>query len=710
MFPSIRDSDRSLAYSLTPLTPLPYRTLIDVQTPLKGTKAFSALALLAGLSLASASIQLSAQTSPAPPLTPSSPAQAPGTTSTTISAPPTNPGIFPLSQIRPGMTGTAWTVFQGSVPEPMQVEILGILRSARGPGQDMILARLHGDKPEYTGVVEGMSGSPVYIDGKLAGSLSYRIGQFTKEPIAGITPIEQMLQVSNIPANDIPVSDLPDQSAQIGAQTTSVAPDSSLDTTNSAANQNPLAPGAVNFQPHAAGNMSFQPLAAGNMNFQPLDTPLVMSGFLPEAIRFWQQQTAGTSLSPVAAGGSLASGASAQSTSSSRPEGSIHPTLVPGSAVSMQLIRGDLEVSATCTVTWVDNLTDPTQLLACGHPVLGAGPVSMPMTTADVVVTLASPLNSFKIINTGVTVGAFTQDRESAIRGVFGAQAHMIPVHLALDFPDGPRKLNVDVMDLPSITPLAVQVVLYDSLLESNENSEALSYHVTGSIDVAGFPPFPLDLWAPSGQQAPASMMAALLTGNQFTRLYSNGARQGVVRSVDLHVEAVPRQVSVTLDQARIASTDIAHAGDTVEIEASLRPSHQPERNVRIAIKLPARLASGNLRLLVSDAATLDRTLNQPRQPASPDDLSTVLALARDQHAADRVYVSLLAPETQGELGGQTLPSLPLSVANALEPLRNTSDAGLNGESAELIGDAPAGGVLSGFSILNLHIEPGGLN
>jgi hypothetical protein len=370
----------------------------------------------------------------------------------------------------------------------------------------------------------------------------------------------------------------------------------------------------------------------------------------------------------------------------------------------MQLIRGDLEVSATCTVTWVD----PKQLLACGHPVLGAGPVSLPMTTADVVTTLASPLNSFKIINTGVTVGAFTQDRESAISGVLGARAHMIPVHIAFDSPDGPRKVNVEVLDLPSITPLAVQVVLYDSLIQSNESSEALSYHVTGLIDIAGFPPVPLDLWAPSGQQTPASMMAALQAGSQFTRLFSNGARQGVIRSIDLHIQAIPRQVEVTLDQARIASTDIAHAGDTVEVEATLRPWHQPARNVRIAFKLPARLASGNLRLLVCDAATLDRTLLQPRQSASPDDLATVLTEARDQHAADRIYVSLLAPETQGEIHGQTLTSLPLSVANALEPLRNAQDAGLNGESAELVGEAPAGGVLSGFWILNLHIEPGG--
>ncbi len=561
----------------------------------------------------------------------------------------------------------------------MQVEILGILRGARGPGQDLILARLHGDKPEYTGVVEGMSGSPVYIDGKLAGSLSYRIGQFTKEPIAGITPIEQMLEVRDVP---IP-------NAQVDAQSTPPAPGTSLEASNSVTSQDPF--------------------SSVSMTFQPLDTPLVMSGFLPDAIRFWQQQTAGTSFSPVAAGGSLAgmsSSPASSSSSASNPglDPSAHRTLVPGSAVSMQLIRGDLEVSATCTVTWVD----PKQLLACGHPVLGAGPVSLPMTTADVIATLASPLNSFKIINTGVTIGAFTQDRESAIRGVFGAQPHMIPVHVAIDSPEGPRKVNVDILDLPSLTPTAVQVVLYESLIESNQGSEALSYHVTGNIDISGFPLVPLDLWAPSGQPTPAPMAAALLAGSEFTRLYSNGARQGVVRSIDLHVQAIPRPIDVALDQARIASTDIAHAGDTVSIEATLRPSHQPERNVRIAFKLPARLPSGNLRLLVSDAATLDRTLLQPRLSNSAPSLATVLAEARDQHAADRIYVSLLAPETQAEIHGQTFTSLPLSVANALEPLRNAQDAGLNGESAELVGDAPAGGVLTGFWILNLNIEPGG--
>jgi hypothetical protein len=193
-----------------------------------------------------------------------------------------------------------------------------------------------------------------------------------------------------------------------------------------------------------------------------------------------------------------------------------------------------------------------------------------------------------------------------------------------------------------------MQVILLQSLTETNSNSESLSYHLTGSIDLSGYPSMPLDLWAPAGSGAPASLEAVLLAGQQFTRLYANGARRGTIRKVDLHIVAVPRRVLVSLEQAHIVSGDIAHAGDTVEIEATLQPWQQPERNLRVAFKLPTRLAAGNLRLLVSDGATLDRALYQPRLNAPPPDLDTVLAEARNQHPADRIYVSLLAPDAQG--------------------------------------------------------------
>jgi hypothetical protein len=580
--------------------------------------------------------------------------------------PPSTGGFFPLSQVHRGLTGTAWTVFAGDKPEPMQVEILGILRGARGPGHDMILAQLHGTKPEYTGVVAGMSGSPVYIGDKLLGSLSYRIGQFSKDAIAGITPIEQMLEVRDLPAGSGPNS----------------------------------GPGLETAAAHPGNDA-----ASEAMNFKAIDTPLVMTGFRPEAIRLWQEKMAGTGLEIVAAGGgsgsSLPDAASDQKISPSAVA-----SIVPGSAVSAQLVRGDLEIAATCTVTYVD----PKRLLACGHPLLQAGPVSMPMTTTDVVATLASPLNAFKIVNTGTTIGAFTEDRDAAISGILGARANMIPVHVSAHEAgsDQTRKLNFEILDLPALTPQAVMVGLYDALLETNDSTADTSYHITGSIDLDGYPPSPLDVWAAGGNALPSQLAAALQTGESFARLYSNGTRQGGVHAIDLRVEAIPRNMQVALDSARVVSGDIVHPGDSIMVEATLHPWQQPARNIRIPVRIPSRMVAGTLRVLVSDAGTLDRTMDQPRLATRQADLETALAQARRLHPADRIYVSLLAPETQANMEGQTLSGLPLSMANALEPLHASQDVTMNGESALVAGQAPAGGVLTGFQILTLHIASGG--
>jgi hypothetical protein len=594
-------------------------------------------------------------------LTASLPAQ---TSPVPTGPPPSSGGFFPLSQVRRGQLATAWTVFTGTKPEPMQVEILGVLRGARGPGQDMILAQLHGAKPEYTGVVAGMSGSPVYIGDQLLGSLSYRIGQFARDPIAGITPIAQMLEVKDMP---------------VSTQWASASP-------------------------HPPSTPTDNSLSSNGMNFQAMETPLVMSGFRPEAIRLWQKELAGTGLDIIAAGG----GSGSSKMDDGGAFGAISPSavasIVPGSAVSAQLVRGDLEVSATCTVTYVD----PKQLLACGHPILQAGTVSLPMTTAEVVETLASPLNAFKIINTGDPIGTFTEDRNSAIRGVLGVKPHMIPVHITVHGEGPDRKLNIEVVDLPSLTPQAILVSLYDALLENNQSSLETSYHVTGNVNIEGYPPSPLDLWAPAGDQGSAQLSAAMQTDQSFALLYANGARQGAIQAVELDVDSIPRRAQVELETARIDTSNIVHAGDTVLVEATVRPWQQPARNIRIPINLPHGIPAGNVRLLVSDAGTLDRALNQPRISNRTVDLETALAQAQSQHPADRIFVSLLLPDAQAGVNGQTLSALPLSVANALEPLRAAKDVTLNGESAVVAGQAPAGGVLNGFQILNLHIEPGG--
>src|SRR5271168_1545389 len=296
------------------------------------------------------------------------------------SAAPAVTKFFPLAEVKRGMRGVAYTVFEGVNPEPMQVEILGILKDALGPGQDMILARLHGDRPEYTGVVAGMSGSPVYIDGRLVGALSYRIGQFSKEPIAGITPIEYMLQVRDEDGGGAAEPEMKQTAGEALSQS-----------------QAPM---------------------------QAMETPLMFGGFSQETVARFGDRFRAMGLTPVAGLG----GADAKA---AQPE-----PLVPGSAVSAVLVRGDLSLAGTCTVTYVD----PKRLLACGHPITQFGPVDMPMTKAVVLTSLASPLNSFKIINTTETVGAFTEDRASAIMGRFGVQARMIPVEVDVVPPAGADK------------------------------------------------------------------------------------------------------------------------------------------------------------------------------------------------------------------------------------------------------------------------------
>ena len=598
--------------------------------------------------------------------------------------PPSSVGFFPLSKVHKGLTGTAWTVFEGTKPEPMDVEILGVLHGARGPGRDLILARLHGAKPEYTGVVAGMSGSPVYIDGKLAGALSYRIGQFSKEPIAGITPIEQMLEVRDLPALG------ETESPHFTASTT--------DHTDSQKEDRGTPYLSASLRTDVGSSQSLNQPDSGT-TFSAMETPLLMSGFEPEAIRVWKQQMAGTGLEMISAGGAGVGGSS---------EDADFGPIVPGSAVSLELVRGDLEIAATCTVTYVD----PKQLLACGHPVLQAGPVSLPMTSTEVVATLASPLNAFKIVNTGRTIGAFTEDRDAAIGGVLGDAARMIPVDIGVDEagakPHKRVERKIEVVDLPSLTPSAVLVSVYQTLLQTNQSSARNSYHVTGEITVRGRPPVPIDAWGTPGEATAAQLAAALGVGDAFTRLYMNETREEPMQSVRLHVEVIPEDLRVDLESVRLISSSIVHAGDTVVVEATLRPWEQPARNLRIPFTLPSRLQPGTLRLMVGSASALDRTLDAARAATHPLGETAAAARLRGMHSADRLYVSLLLPESQASVDGRTLESLPLSMANTLESERGSADVGLNGESLSVAADAPAGGVLNGQQLLNLRVEGGG--
>ncbi len=556
----------------------------------------------------------------------------PRTAEAQSSLPPHPPAVttyYPLAEVHRGQHAVAYTVFEGTVPEPMDVEILGLLNDSLGPGQDMILARLHGPKPEYTGVVAGMSGSPVYLDGKLLGALSYRIGQFSKDPIAGITPIAQMLEVRDTPP-----------------------------------------PGA-------------------SPNLTPIETPLTFSGVPQSTLDLFADRFHAEGLTPIASlGGSDAT----------------HPQpepIVPGSAVSAIILRGDMSSAATCTVTYVD----AKQLLACGHPFLGYGAVDFPMTKTDVVATLSSPLNSFKIVNTTDTIGAFTEDRSSAILGVFGRQARMIPIQVAVSgLGVAAHTFHYEVVDNPSLTPNALLVSVYQSLHGTNRAGEETSYHLTGMLTVQGQQPVHMDALLTPTETLSSAIAATLYVNTAFTRIYSNTVDKPILTGLSLSVEALPEHRSATLESATLSRSE-AHPGDTLDILATLRPWQGPIRQLHLPLHLPESLPEGPLRIVVADAATLDR-LTAPAAstrnlPGLPD---TVSALNR-RHPNDRLYAAILDRAPQAVLPAGPLPELPLSVASLLEPLKAEGRLQLTGESVLDTTSVPTGYALTGTEALTLIIR-----
>ena len=632
--------------------------------------------------------------------------------------PPARTEFFPLSGIHRGLTGVAYTVFEGTTPEPMGVEILGVLKDAIGPGQDMILAKLTGAKAEYTGVVAGMSGSPVYIDGKLVGALSYRIGQFSKEPICGITPIEQMLEVRD---------------GQATAEGMRVA---------EGAVPQPDAAGAA---ATATGLSVVAPPAQSAREVQPIETALNFGGFSQHAIDLFGDRFRAMGMSPVAGLGGAA------------PAGTHEPEpIVPGSAVSAVLVRGDLNISGTCTVTYVD----PHQLLACGHPITQFGPVEMPMTKAEVLATLASPMNSFKIINTTDTVGEFTEDRASAILGRFGETARMIPVSVDVVPPDSadtkqaavagnaayravssreesgqipgqitpippagaaqavaPHGLKFEVLDNRALTPQAMLMSVYQSVSGINSAENQMSYRMSGELTIKGQPAVHMDGIMAPNEQGSGAVAAALYVNDRFSRLYANSLDQPLVTGLHLTLQEMPGRRSAVLEGARLSAMEV-HPGDTLELEATVHPYQAAPEVVRMKVKLPETLSPGSMRIVVSDAAMVDKltasgggTGAMPGMiviggPAvHPEALSDEVAQMNRAHANDRLYVTLLDHSTQAAFDTEALPEVPLSMANVLEPLRASQKVQLNGESAIEAGSMEVGYELSGSQVLTVDVR-----
>jgi hypothetical protein len=555
------------------------------------------------------------------------------------------------------MKGVAYTVFEGTKPESMGVEVLGVLKNMNGPKSDMILVRLLGPKPEYTGVVAGMSGSPVYIDGKLVGAIAYRIGAFSKEPIAGVTPIADMLEINELDQSaGTPLSVT--RNKALGAEKTS-----------------------------SPGNSAGEEIQNYSQLLQPIEAPFVFNGFSEGAVKTFADKFAAAGIVPVMGVGGA--------TSEKQPQ-----AMEPGSAVSAVLVRGDMNAAATCTVTYLDK----DHLLACGHPLLQYGMVDMPMTKATVVATLSSPLNAFKIVNTTEPVGAFVQDRHTGILGRFAKEPDMIPVTLSIHGSAGPREYHYEVLNNAKLTPLMMMATVFNALQGMNQYGEETTYRLNGHIHVNGYPDVRLTNMFSPVESVPTAFSVALSLGDHFGRIYDNPFETPKIGGVTLEFDLEKDRRSAMLESARTDVTE-ARPGDEITIEAVLRP-YRGERIVReIPVRVPTSAPKGTLRILVSDAETLDRTRRLSPAVSQKLDLNSTIELLNKEHLNDHLYVSLLEANPQATVEDKVMPAMPLSVMNVMEGMRATQQMVVLGESAVNESSTPVGYVVTGSQVISLTIK-----
>ncbi len=547
------------------------------------------------------------------------------------------PEILPLSQVQPGMKGTAYTIFAGDEIEPIDLEVLGVLPNAFGPKQDIILVELKGAKVEHTGVVAGMSGSPVYINGKLVGALSLKLGIFTKEAIGGVMPIENMLAIEKA---------LPAATKGGASVSQSIVPVPAL-------------------SPVRLPDEFAQRMGLGSGNFlTPIETPLIATGFYPQALAQYSGELARFGLTAVEGG-----------TAAARPDDA---QIEPGSMVGMVLVQGDLSLEAGCTVTRIE----AGRVFVCGHPLFGFGNVELPMARAHVVTTLASSLASTKIMTTGGVIGTFTQDRLTGVMGQVGGGPALMPLDLLVTTPTEEKRFHFEMISNSKLTPLLVAVTTFNGVVANTAYTEGTTFQLNGTIEIEGHSPVQLqNMFAPTDIPVPDGFFVATAVQSAFSRIFMNPYEQPHIQKISLHLTSLPERRWAAIDSAWSEKSE-AHPGETIRVKVLLRPYRGAPFIEEVPITIPAQAARGNLRILVSDADALNRVTRVPTfGPAQLNGLEEMIQLLNRERHNDRLYVTLLQPTPTLLVEDKELPNVPLSEINVLDLRRVPGAATLLWES-----------------------------
>lgn len=545
--------------------------------------------------------------------------------------------IMKSAELKPGMKATAWTVFEGTTPEAVPIEIIGLWKNAWGPRQDVILGKM-GGKAQRTNVAGGMSGSPVYINGKLIGAVALRLSVFSPDAICGITPIELMLEINDF-----------DKSRPAEAKVPGNAPRrAGLEL-----------PPSMLAQVLSAGESS---PAMGSPFMVPIDTPLTMSGFHQSTLQEFGPMMRQMGLNPVQGG---ASGALL----ANKPAVGWQNALQPGDPIAGILVSGDMSMTGLGTVSF----NDGKRVLGFGHPFFNLGPVEMPMAKGEVLMTLSSAFQPNKIANATEVVGALHQDRHSGIMGVLGDTAEMIPVTLAVRSYNGADKIEkqkdfqFNVFVQQRWTPFLMMVTLFNTINGVNDFSEEVTYRFNGKVELEGLGAIDLStMQAPSDLPVPAPMILAGWWGDKFNRLFGNAVNVPRLKRVNATVDLLPMRRIATVETAWLEQSEAA-PGAEVSGKVFLRP-FRGERIARdFKFKLPASLPKGEHRIMLSDGDTLNRTQSAVNLVNRYMDIPQTVSLINQERSNNKLYVSLVEARPTIYSGDKTMPSLPSSVLNVMQ-------------------------------------------
>jgi hypothetical protein len=555
-----------------------------------------------------------------------------------------------VSEIRPGMVGVGRTVFDGTHVDEFKVHIIGVLENVIGTRRSLILAKLEGGPLANTGVIAGMSGSPVYIDGRLIGAVSYALGSFSKEPIAGITPIAEM-------TDSTAMNESPRPSAARVHVEFPLTRDSLTGAFRKALNWNrPFAERPDEAQ--LTGISSVAGMAGGPLAtlLHPIATPLVMSGFEPDVA-----DTLGSAFRDQ---GFIPTGGTAAGMS--HGEMPFDGPLKPGDAIGVQFINGDLQLGGTGTVTHIDG----DRVYAFGHPMYNLGPTEFPMTRAYVYTVLPSLFSSMKLSSTGEVIGTFLQDRATAIAGRLGAGPRMIPITLTLESDRSPKRtFHFGVVNDQLFAPLMSYASLVNTFNSYEREHGASTFHVRGKVSLKNHESVTFDNLF-SGEQP--SMGAATYVVAPIVALMGNDYEKVDLEGVDLTITSSEQPMTATLERVWLDDPR-PRAGRTVPLKVLLRTYRGEEVLRTFPIDIPAN-ASGTLSVLVSDGGRLGQTelresrMPQQQQPRSVPQMIRTLNKARRNNT---LYVKLLGTDAGAVVNGELLSSLPPSVLAVLEADRS---------------------------------------